>query len=154
MGDGQDDEQPQVPDEAHRRPDGADDTVVEAAGKVSEAFEWIERARGRLYDFHQLIGRADFILGDAADLLDDAGAHELADLVRTDVIGRNVLDGRWTFQIVEEFDDCYYEPVREAERSIRDALMEGRRHVFEAELKESRRTRGNPAHASRPDATG
>ena len=28
--------------------------------------------------------------------------------------------------------------------------MDGKRHVFEAELKERRRTRGNPAHSSRP----
>ena len=142
------------PDEAHRRPEGASDELVAAVGKVSEAFEWVERIRGRVFDVHQMMGRADFLFEDAADALDAVGEHEHARLLRTEVVGRNVLQGRWTFQIVEEFDDCYYEPVREAERSIRDALMEGRRHVFEAELKESRRTRGNPAHASRPDATG
>ena len=141
---------PSVPDEAHRRPAGADDTTVEAAGKVSEALEWIERARGRLYDLHQMIGRADFLLGDAADLLDEAGQRELADHLRTEAIGRNVLDGRWTFQIVEEFDELYYAAIKAVDQRVRDELMDGKRHVYEAELKEQRRTRGRAAHESRP----
>jgi hypothetical protein len=144
---------PAVPDEAHRRPAGATDTEVEAAGKVSEALEWIERARGALYDFHQLMGRADFLMEDGADLLERAGAHALAADLRADIIGRNVLDGRWTFQIVEEFATVYYEPVRAMEERIRNELMDGHRHVFEAELKERRRTHGRTAHESRPPTT-
>jgi len=143
------------PDDAHRRPPGTDDRTVEAAGKVSEAFEWIERARGRLYDFHQMIGRADFLVGDAADLLERAGHGALAQELREDVIGRNVLTGRWTFQVVEEFDETYYRPVAAMEQHVRDALMDGRRHVYEAEVKERRRTHGRPGHEARPDeATG
>jgi len=137
-------------DDAHRRPPGVDDRTVEAVGKLSEAFEWIERARGRLYDFHQLIGRADFIVEEAADLLDGAGHAELAQELRTDVIGRNVLAGRWTFQVVEEFDDTYHRPVAAVEQRIRDALLAGRRHVFEAELKERRRSRGRAGHEASP----
>lgn len=139
-----------VPDEEHRRPDGASDDLVEAVGKVSEALEWVERIRGRLFDFHQMMGRADFLFGDAADALEAAGCAEQAELLRTEVVGRNVLDGRWTFQMVEEFEQHYYRPVQQVEGSIRDSLMEGKRHVFEAELKEQRRTHGHPQHASRP----
>src|SRR4051794_39852384 len=139
-----------VPDTDHRRPDGCDDATVSAVGKVSEAMEWIERCRGRLYDFHQMMGRADFLFGDAADALEAAGYFEQARLLREEIVGRNVLDGRWTFQVVEEFDDCYYGPTRQADGRIRDELMDGRRHVFEAELKEQRRTPGRPGHASRP----
>lgn len=139
------------PDDAHRRFPGTDDQTVEAAGRVSEAFEWIERARGCLYDFHQMIGRADFLVGDAADLLARAGHAELAQDLREDVIGRNVLTGRWTFQVVEEFDDTYYRPVAAMEQHVRDALMGGRRHVYEAELKERRRTHGRAGHEARPD---
>ena len=140
------------PDDPHRRPDGVDDATVEAAGKLSEALEWIERARGHLYSFHQLIGRADFLAEDAADALDEAGQAKLAQLVRSEIVGRNVLHGRWTFQIVEDFDDGYWEPLREVERSVRDELLGGRRHVYEAEMKERRRSHGRPRHESRPDA--
>jgi hypothetical protein len=140
----------QVPDPNHQRPDGATDGVVEAVGKVSEAFEWIERARGRLFDFHQMMGHADFLLGDAADLLEAEGQEDLAAMVREEAIGRNVLDGRWTFQIVEEFARTYYDPVSRVEAKVRDDLMEGRHHVYEAELKEQRRSRRQPGHESRP----
>jgi hypothetical protein len=139
------------PDEAHQRPPGVGDDVVEATGKLSEALEWIERARGRLYDFHQMIGRADFFVGDAADMLEQAGHPELAERLRTEIMGRNVLPGRWTFQIVEDFDDGYWSPVRELEREVRDALVDGKRHLYEAEMKEARRTHGEDWHASRPD---
>lgn len=140
------------PDEAHQRPHGVGALDVEAAGKVSEAFEWIERARGRLFDLHHLIGRADFLLEEAADLLEQGGHAELAEHVRREAVGRNVLDGRWTFQIVEEFDEVYYEAIRATEKIVRDRLLEGRRHVFEAELKEKRRTRGLPGHEAHPPA--
>lgn len=140
-----------TPGPAHQRPPQASDITVEAAGKVNEALEWIERARGRLYDVHQLVGRADFLFEDAANLLEEAGNGELAEFVRTEVIGCNVLPGRWTFQIVEEFDDGYYRTVADAERRIRNELMDGRRHVFEAELKEQRRTKGQRGHEARPD---
>ena len=33
--------------------------VAQAVGRVTEALETIERARGHLYSFHQLTGRAD-----------------------------------------------------------------------------------------------
>jgi hypothetical protein len=139
-------------DDRHRRPEGVDDATVEAVGKVSEAVEWLERARGRLFDFHQMLGHLDFQMGDAVDLLRKAGHDDLAELLDEEVVGRNVLDGRWTFQIVEEFEDVYYGPIRDVERRIRDELLQGRRHVFEAELKERRRTDGLPGHEARPPA--
>lgn len=138
------------PEDPHAAPAGAGAEVVEAVGKLSEALEWVERARGRLYDLHQLIGHADFLVSDAADLLDDKGHGELAELLRTEIVGRNVVQGRWTFQLVEEFDATYYEAVRAAEQRVRDELLEGRRHVYEALLKEQRRTKGRRHHEQRP----
>jgi hypothetical protein len=61
-----------------------------------------------------------------------------------------VLQGRWTFQIVEEFEDGYYAAFRGIEAAAREDLLGGRRHVFEAQLKEQRRTAGRPGHESRP----
>ena len=138
------------PGDAHRRPDGVDDATVAAAGKLSEALEWVERARGHLYSLHQLIGRADFLAEEAADELEAAGHAELADRVRTEIVGRNVLHGRWTFQIVEDFDDGYWQAFRDCDLEVRTRLMDGKRHVYEAEMKEQRRTHGEPRHESRP----
>ena len=137
-------------DAAHRRPPGVGDATVAAVGKVSEALEWLERARGRLYDFHQMLGHLDMQMGEAAEMLRAAGYSGLAELLDREVVGRNVLDGRWTFQVIEEFEDAYYDPIRAVERRIRDELMDGRRHVFESEMKEARRSRGVPGHESRP----
>src|SRR5687768_5152991 len=111
------------PDDEHRRPAGVDDATVAAAGKLSEALEWVERARGHLYSFHQLIGRADFLAEDAADELEQAGHGGLAQQVREEIVGRNVLHGRWTFQIVEDFDDGYWQPLRDFEAEVRAKLL-------------------------------
>lgn len=133
-----------------RRPHGVDDDTVEAVGKLSEALEYVERARGHLYSFHQLMGHADLLLGEACDMLGDAGHPDIADRLRTDMVGRNVLFGRWTFQIVEEFDDSYWSRLRDQEHTVREELMGGQRHVFEAEMKERRRTKGRSGHEASP----
>jgi hypothetical protein len=129
---------------------GIDDPTISAVGKLSEALEFVERARGHLYTFHQLMGHADLLLGDACDELTEAGHLEVAQRLRTDLVGRNVLPGRWTFQVVEEFDDDYWSVFREHERRVRAELQHGERHVFEARMKETRRTTSRPGHEAHP----
>ncbi|WP_405149902.1 hypothetical protein OG589_16085 [Sphaerisporangium sp. NBC_01403] len=125
-----------LPDPGHRRPAGMDDTTVEALGKLSEALETAERARGHLYAFHQLTGRAHLMLEDAVGLLREAGHGDQADAVCADLLGRDVLAGRWTFQIVEEYEDGYRRCFVELEERIRNELAGGRRHIYEAEMKQ------------------
>jgi len=139
------------PDDPHRRPDGVSDATVAAMGKLSEALEWVERARGHLYDFHQMAGHADLLLGEAVDALRAAGHEAPADRLAGELLGRNVIEGRWSFQIVEEYDDTYWGPFRAAEAAVRDEVVGGRRHIFESEMKEERRTRGRRHHEGRPD---
>lgn len=138
------------PSEEHTRPDGIDDLTVEALGNISEALEAVEIARGHLYAFHRLSGTADFTLGKGVQQLREAGHGDLADRFERELVGRNVLDGRWTFQIVEEYDDGYYALFKSLEASARDTLVGGRRHLYEAELKEARRTHGRPGHEAEP----
>ena len=128
----------------------ASDATVDAVGKVTEALEWVERARGHLYSFHQLMGRADLLLGEASDALRDAGHDEIAERLETEVVGRNVLEGRWTFQIIEEFEDTYWAVIRDHEQRVRDELVGGERHLHEARMKEDRRTHGRKGHEARP----
>lgn len=129
-----------------------DEAITEAVGKASEALEYVERARGHLYSFHQLMGHADLVFGEAVDQFRDAGKPDTADDLEREVVGRNVLDGRWTFQIVEEFDDLYHQVVTEAVRSLEREYHDGRRHVFESQMKDRRRTEGKPGHERRPPA--
>jgi hypothetical protein len=134
-----------------RRPEGVDDATVEAVGKLSEAFEAIEVVRGHIYAAHRMSGTADLTLGEAVDMLRDAGHTELADKVDTELVGRNVVSGRWTFQLVEDYDDGYYADFKRLEREVRDALVQGVRHVYEAEMKADRRTPGREGHEATPD---
>jgi hypothetical protein len=137
------------PDSAHRRPEGLDDLTVEALGKMSEALEVVERVRGHLYAMHQLTGTADFMLDDAVSLFRQAGYPKMAERIQEELIGRNVIPGHWTFQIVEEYDDGYYAEFKTIEKEARDEFAEGKRHLYEAELKEQRRTHGRKGHEAR-----
>lgn len=139
-----------LPDESHRRPDNVDEATVEALGRLSEALETAERARGHLYTFHQLTGAADFTLGDAVALLRSAGHEEVAERLDSELVGRNVLAGRWTFQVIEEYDDGYWSLFRQLEQEARERLAGGIRHLHEARLKQARRTPDSPGHEPTP----
>jgi len=139
-----------LPEPGHTTPSGVSDATVGALGKLSEALEACERARGHLYSFHQLTGSADCKLGEAVQRLREAGHDEIADRLDTELYGRNVLDGRWTFQVVEEYDDTYWSLFRELEKAARDELVGGRRHLYEARMKQAERTVGLPGHSAHP----
>ena len=131
-------------------PEAVDDATVQALGKLSEALETCERARGHLYTFHQLTGSSDIQLQGAVDALREAGHPELADRIDRELVGRNVLPGHWTFQIMEEYDDNYWSLFRELERTAREQLAGGVRHLYEARLKQSERSAGLDGHAAHP----
>src|SRR5918993_2194271 len=131
-------------------PDVTEDAVVGAIGKASEALEYVERARGHLYSFHQLMGRADIEFGNAAELLAECGLDLDAAALTETVVGRNVLDGRWTFQVVDEFDDLYYVVARDAVRRLECEHLDGQRHLHERHMKEQRRSPGRPGHDMEP----
>ena len=131
------------------RPD-LDDTTVEGLGKLSEALETIEQARGQLYGFHQHSGKADLLLQDAVELLRKAGHSQLADDLDRDLVGRNVIADRWTFQIVEDYDAGYWSTFRDLDARARDELAGGDRHVYEARMKQRERTQGHPRHEAGP----
>ena len=131
------------------RPD-LDDTTVAALGKLSEALETVDQARGYLYAFHQLTGKADRLLQESVDLFGEAGAAQLAGDLQRDLVGRNVIADRWTFQIVEDFDEKYWGTFRAYDARARDELAGGDRHVLEARMKQRERTAGHPAHEAGP----
>ncbi|WP_236244846.1 hypothetical protein [Streptomyces sp. CC210A] len=142
------------PDRHHQRPAGLSDATVEALGSLSKALETTERARGHLYSFHQLTGTADLELDRAVLLLREAGHEPWADRVETELLGRNVIPGHWTFQIIEAYDRTYYRPFTDMEHEAVRQLADGRDHLYEAEMKEARRTRNHRHHTARPHNPG
>ncbi|MFF3448388.1 hypothetical protein ACFYXJ_14800 [Streptomyces sp. NPDC002667] len=137
-------------DPAHQVPEDADERTVNALGALSKALETTERARGHLYGFHQLTGTADFELGEAVRLLREAGHDEQALRVERELVGRNVIPGHWTFQLVEAYNSTYYRPFAAMEDDIVGELAAGRDHLFEARLKTARRTHRHPSHTATP----
>ena len=141
---------PDRPAPRHRVPPGVDQSTVDAVGKLTKALETTERARGHLYAFHQLAGESDRYVEEAMHELRDAGHREWGDRLERELFGRNVLEGRWTFQIVEEYDDGYWTLFRRLESAVREDLTAGRRHLREAGMKEDHRTHDEPGHSARP----
>jgi hypothetical protein len=144
---------PHEPVDPAERGRDLDDATRTALGKLSEALEVVEDARGHLYAFHRLTGTADLTLGEAVEAFRGAGHDAFADRLETELVGRNILEGRWTYQVVEEYDDGYYALFRELEATARDDLAGGQRHVFEARMKENRRTHGARHHEPHPGAS-
>ncbi|MCW2539904.1 MAG: hypothetical protein JWN95_1629 [Frankiales bacterium] len=120
---------------AKTRPDGVSDALVDALGKLSAALEVAENARGHLYEFHRLSGNADISLQGAVSALRDAGQAAVADQIEESLVGRDVIPGRWTFQLVEAYDDTYVSVFRGVEQRVREHLAGGVRHLYEAEMK-------------------
>jgi hypothetical protein len=119
---------------ARARPDGMTDAEVEALGTLSEALEVVEYARGLLYEFHRRSGTADKVLQQATEQLRSAGHPALAAELDDVLVGRNVLPGRWTFEVVEAYDEQYWSVFRAMEQRVRERLGSDR-HVYEAEMK-------------------
>ncbi|MFI5534536.1 hypothetical protein ACIA8O_38975 [Kitasatospora sp. NPDC051853] len=135
-----------VPDDAEA--DKVDNATVEALGMLSKALEYTERARGHLYAVHQMTGGADRMLAQAVEMLRQAGHEQQADLVEREILGRDVIPGMWTYQVIEAYDDTYYKPFTTVEEQVRQGLAGGRRHLAEARMqraaRERRRQRPSP----------
>ncbi len=75
---------------------------------------------------------------------------EAASLWRT-VVGRDVLGGRWTFEIVERFDDDYYDSARTEVTRLEQRLVGSRRHAHEQAMRTRRRGEHPPFLANDQD---
>jgi hypothetical protein len=148
----------------------SDPETVDAVGKATEGLEYVERARGHLYAFHQLVGRADFpVRGGGrpphrpraprgrgvAVAQRRCGATSLwrnvavaqrrcgATSLWRNVVGRDVLEGRCSFEVVEHFDDDY-DAARAEVLHLETRLVGGRRHGHEEALRRRRREEHPP----------
>jgi hypothetical protein len=120
---------------AKPRPDGVSDATVAALGKLSAALEVVEHARGLLYAFHRYCGTADLELQEAVADLRSAGHPQLADELDDVLVGRDLFDDKWSFQIVEGYDANYWQVFRALEQRARQVAGALDQHVFEAEMK-------------------
>src|SRR3954468_6013816 len=128
---------------ARPRPPGTSNATVDALGKLSEALEVVEHARGLLYGFHRLCGTADLTLQEAVENFRKADLPDLADEIEDCLVGRDIVDGRWSFQVVEAYDSGYWSVFRDVEREARERTG-GSRHILEAEMKHREQQEPSP----------
>ena len=116
--------------------DAIDDATLRAVHRLEVAAEWIERAFGALLDAHHAAGHGQEMLLEAADAARRGGPRRAgrAGALATPAC-RDAADGRWTYQVVDEFRGHLLDPARRVEERVRDELAGGVRHRYEARMK-------------------
>jgi hypothetical protein len=109
-----------------------DETEREALHEVELGLEWLQRAQGYLLEFHHATGHGMDHLYEAEHLLDASGHVDLADSVRTELLPHGVVDDdRWSYDVLENFQETLLAEATTVERRIRTELADGERHVQE-----------------------
>lgn len=121
-------------------PDLSQETV-DALHELQLARENIYRAYGTLLSFHHRIGRAMNRYNNAIEQLEEAGHADLAEQELMEPVSLGVIDDRWTWSLVEEFQDGFLDATLTAEARVRDELANGDRHIYEQHLEQAWRDR-------------
>ncbi|MFC6731464.1 MULTISPECIES: hypothetical protein [unclassified Haladaptatus] len=103
--------------------------------------EHLYRAYGKLLDFHHAVGHAMDRFANAEENLRAAGYTELADELRDQHLPAGVIDDKWTYEIVEEFEHGFLAATTDFEKRVCLELAEGMDHVSERELQSMLRVR-------------
>ncbi len=105
---------------------------LEALHEVELGLEWAQRAQGCLLEFHHATGHGMDHLRRAEAQLRDAGHDDLADAIRDDLLPHGVVDDdRWSYDVLENFQESLLAETRALERQVRRELADGERHVRE-----------------------
>jgi hypothetical protein len=120
--------------------DGVTETEREALHEVELGVEHLHRAHGHLVAFHHSTGRAMDHLAVAEERLRAAGHGRLADRLQDEYLPRGVVPpcddagptaGRWSYDILEKFQETFLDDVVAFGEDVHDRLADGRRHVME-----------------------
>ena len=115
-----------------RSPTQPTETEREALHGVTLGMEWLNRARGHLLAFHHNVGHAMDHFAAAEPRLREAGYTDLADAIRDEYLPRGVVDeDRWSYDVVEDFEDGVLADMAAFETTVRTRLADGQRHVAE-----------------------
>jgi len=111
--------------------DEVSEAEAAAIHEVELTLEWLQRARGLFVQFHHATGHALDHLDDAEAALRDCGYDDLADEIRDEHLPRSVIEDRWTYDLLEEYEETFLRPYESFERRARDSVTDGVRHVHE-----------------------
>ncbi len=108
------------------------ETERTALHEAELGLEWLRRAHGALVEFHHDTGHAMDHLARAESLFRETGRTDLANALRDDHLPRGVIDGgRWSYDVLETFEEGFMEPLTGFEREARERVADGQRHVTE-----------------------
>jgi hypothetical protein len=103
-----------------------------ALHQVELGIEWLHRAHGALVEFHHNTGHAMDYFARAEELFREAENEALADALRDEHLPRGVVDGdRWSYDLLEDFDEGFLCEMVDFEESARQSVSDGQRHVAE-----------------------
>jgi len=112
---------------------------IDALHEVEVGTEWLQRAHGHLLAFHHAVGHGMDHFEAAERVLRGEGHDELADELRDDLLPLGVLDGTWSYGVVEAYQEGLLPATLDYEERLREELADGERHV--AERRQRRRWR-------------
>jgi hypothetical protein len=122
-------------------PDDLTDAEKEALHQMQVGVEHVGRARGRLLDFHHEIGDAFDHFEAARETLRAAGYDDLADELRDRHLPAGVIGDRWTFELVTNFEEGFYDEIATFAGDLREEVGDGEVHVRERDLQSEWRGR-------------
>ena len=111
------------------------DEEIAALHELTLAVEWFRRGHGHLLAFHHAVGRGMNFMADAEEFFRAAGHGDVADDIRDDHLPRGVIDGdRWSYDVVESFDESFMSPIDRFEAAVREEIAGGVQHIQERRL--------------------
>jgi len=113
--------------------DDLDLTDDEAAAlhDLQLGIEYVHRAYGSLLEWHHNLGHAMDRMADAEADLRKAGHIRWADELRDEHIPAGAIDDRWTYELVEAFQQDFFNDVVAFEEAVREDVADGVGHVTE-----------------------
>ena len=103
-----------------------------ALHELELGIEGLRKAHGYLLQFHHATGHAMNHFRDAESSLRAAGHDAAADHIRDEILPCGVLgDDRWTYEMVEKFEEEFFHDVLAFEKDARENIASGERHVRE-----------------------
>ncbi len=135
-------------DEGEELPD-LDEAEREALHSVELGLEWLRRAHGDLVGVHHKTGHAMDHFARAEGQLRACGYEELADALQYECLPRGAIDDRWTYDLLETFEEGFLADLAGFEERTREAVAGGRRHVAERRQEQEWRERAREGHESR-----
>ncbi len=109
-----------------------DNETESALHELELGIEGLHKAHGYLVQFHHVTGHAMEHFNEAEAHLRDAGHDEIADHIRDEILPCGVLGGdRWTYELVESFETGFLRDIESFERTTREDIAGGERHISE-----------------------